>query len=81
MLFTRKLLGAAFVIALFVTGAVPSQAKDRDDRKCEQRIHKAEEKLRNAERRHGDHSRQAENARRELEDARARCHRGDHDRK
>ena len=75
MLFTRKLLGAAFVIALFVTGAVPSQAKDRDDRKCEQRIHKAEVKLQNAERKHGDHSRQAEKARRDLEDARARCHR------
>lgn len=75
MLTTRKLLGAAFAIALFVSGAVPSQARDRNDRRCEQRIHKAEEKLRQAERKHGPGSRQAEQRRRELQEAREHCHR------
>ncbi len=80
MLISRKLLGAVFVTALFITGAVTTQAKDRDDRKCERRVEKAEQKLRQAERRHGEHSRQAEHLRHELEEARERCHHRDRDR-
>ena len=41
---TRTLI-AIFVVALFLGGAVPTQALDRDhdnDRKCEQRIRNAE---------------------------------------
>jgi hypothetical protein len=75
MLITRKLLGAAFVVALFITGAVPTQARERDGRRCEQRIHKAERNLQNAIRKHGERSRQAEQRRRELEEVREHCHR------
>ena len=79
MQLTRKLLAAAFLVSLFVTSAIPMQARDRDDHKCEQRIRKAEEKLRQAERKHGEHSRQADQRRHELEEARERCHHGDRD--
>jgi hypothetical protein len=78
-----KALIAVCVVSLFLAGAVPARAldrdHDRDDRKCEQRIHKAEERLRQAERKHGEHSRQAEQARHQLEEARERCHHGDRD--
>ena len=73
---------AIFVVALFLGGAVPTQALDRDhdnDRKCEQRIRNAENKLQQAVRKHGERSRQAEQRRHELQEARQRCHRGDRD--
>ena len=77
---TRTLI-AAFVVALFLAGAVPTQAMDRGhdwERKCEQRIRNAESKLQQAIRKHGERSRQAQNRRRELEEARERCRRGRH---
>jgi glucosamine 6-phosphate synthetase-like amidotransferase/phosphosugar isomerase protein len=79
MLKKTKTLIAAFVVTLFLAGAVPTQAMDRDhdrERKCEQRIRNAENKLQQAIRKHGERSRQAENRRRELEEARERCRRG-----
>ena len=75
MQLTRKLLAAAFLVSLFAAGAIPMQARDRDDHKCEQRVRQAEERLRQAERKHGEHSRQAEQRRHQLEEARERCHR------
>lgn len=78
-----KIVVSAIVLIMFLASTVPARAlvRDRDDdRKCEQRIHKAEDKLQNAIRKHGEHSRQAEQCRHELEEARERCHRGDHDR-
>jgi len=75
---TRTLI-AAFVVALFLAGAVPMQAMDRNhdwERKCEQRIRNAEYKLQQAIRKHGERSRQAEHRRRELEEARERCRHG-----
>jgi hypothetical protein len=74
---TRTLI-ATFVVALFLAGAVPTQAMDRGndwERKCEQRIRNAEYKLQQAIRKHGERSRQAQNRRRELEEARERCRR------
>ena len=74
---TRTLI-AALAVALFLAGAVPSQAMQRNhdwERKCEQRIRNAEYKLQQAIRRHGERSRQAQNRRRELEEARERCRR------
>jgi hypothetical protein len=73
---TRTLI-AAFAVALFLAGAIPTQAMDRHDweRKCEQRIRNAEYKLQQAIRKHGERSRQAQNRRRELEEARERCRR------
>ena len=70
-----------FVSALIIGGfsAIPAQAFDRDDERCENRIHKAERDLERAERRHGEHSRQAEEKRHRLEEIRERCHH-DHDR-
>jgi len=44
------------IIGSFVA-AVPVQAFDRDDDRCEQRIRDAERDLHKAERRHGEHSR------------------------
>lgn len=78
-----KIVVSAIVLIMFLASTVPARAlvRDRDDdRKCEQRIHKAEDKLQNAIRKHGEHSRQAEQRRHELEEARERCHHGDHDR-
>ncbi len=74
-----KLLIAALVAFGFVAGTMPVRADDRDDRKCEQRIHKAEEQLEKAIRRHGEHSEQAEQRRHQLEETRERCHHRDHD--
>jgi F0F1-type ATP synthase epsilon subunit len=75
---TRKLFAAAFLVSLFATSAIPVQARDRDDHRCEQRIRQAEQKLRQAERKHGERSRQAEQRRRQLEEAREHCR---HDRR
>lgn len=79
-----KALIAACVVSLFLAGAVPARAldrdHDRDDRKCEKQIRKAEDNLQRAIRKHGERSRQAEQRRHQLEEARERCHRGDHDR-
>jgi uncharacterized membrane protein len=78
-----KALIAAIVISVFLAGAVPTRALDRNhdrDERCEKRIHKAEEQLSKAIRRHGEHSRQADQRRHELEEARERCHHGDRDR-
>lgn len=81
MIQKAKALIAAIVVSVFLAGAVPARALDRDhDEKCEKRIHKAEEQLSKAIRKHGEHSRQAEQRRHELEEARERCHHGDHDR-
>jgi len=83
MLQKGKVVISAIVLVMFLASTVPVRAlvRDRDDdRKCEQRIHKAEDKLQNAIRKHGEHSRQAEQRRHELEEARERCHHGDHDR-
>ncbi|HEU4416380.1 MAG TPA: hypothetical protein VFT65_16445 [Candidatus Angelobacter sp.] len=80
MLQKGKALIAAAIVCVFIAGAVPARALDRDhdnDRRCEQRIRNAENNLHNAERKHGEHSRQAEKRRHELEEARERCH---HDR-
>ena len=70
---------AGLIVFSFAVAVVPLQARDRDDRKCEQRIHKAQEALERAERKHGSHSRQAEQRRHELEEARERCHHRDRD--
>ena len=67
-----KLLVATMIIGSFVA-AVPVQAFDRDDDRCEQRIRDAERDLHKAERRHGEHSRQAENKRHRLEEIREHC--------
>jgi len=74
---TRTLI-AAMVVAVFLAGAVPTQAMGRGDweRKCEQRIRNAEYKLQQAIRKHGERSRQAEHRRRDLEEVRERCRRG-----
>lgn len=74
---TRLLVVTAVLGSFFAT--VPLRAVDRDDRRCEERIHKAQEQLERAERRHGEHSRQAEEKRHHLEEVRERCHGGDHD--
>jgi hypothetical protein len=73
---------AAILAGFFLLGsAVPSRALDRDDEKCERRVHKAEMNLQKAIRRHGEHSPQAEQRRHQLEEARERCrHDHDHDR-
>lgn len=78
-LLRTKLLIAALITFGFIAGTVPGRALDRDDEKCERRVHKAEENLEKAIRRHGEHSRQAEQRRHDLEEARERCHH-DHDR-
>ena len=77
---TRKpAILAAILAAFFLLGsAVPSRALDRDDERCERRVHKAEAALQKAIDRHGEHSRQADQKRRELEETRERC-RHDHD--
>ena len=77
-----KAVIAALVVSVFLAGAVPARAldRDRDDRRCEQRIRKAENNLEKAIRRHGPRSRQAEQRRHELEEARERCHHRDRDR-
>lgn len=83
MLQKGKVVVSAIVLVMFLASTVPVRAlvRDRDDdRKCEQRIHKAENRLQNAIRKHGEHSRQAEQRRHELEEARERCHHGDRDR-
>ena len=80
MLHKGKIVVSAVVLVMFLAGTVPVRALVRDDdRKCEQRIHRAEDKLQNAMRKHGEHSRQAERRRHELEEARERCHHGDRD--
>ncbi|HKV93612.1 MAG TPA: hypothetical protein VJW20_13780 [Candidatus Angelobacter sp.] len=81
MLHKGKIVVSAVVLVMFLAGTVPVRALIRDDdRKCEQRIHRAEDKLQNAIRKHGEHSRQAEQRRHELEEARERCHHhGDRD--
>ena len=83
MLQKAKAFIAASVVFLFLAGAVPIQARDRDhdrDERCERQIRRAEQNLHKAIRRHGEHSRQAEQRRHDLEEARERCHRGDRDR-
>ena len=78
MLHKGKTIVSAIVIALFLAGTVPARALVRDDdRRCEERIHKAEANLQNAIRKHGERSRQAERRRHELQEARERCHHGD----
>lgn len=72
-----KLIVGSLVIFSFFVAVAPLQAFDRDDERCERRIHKAQEALEKAVRRHGEHSRQAEEKRHELEETRERCH---HDR-
>ena len=79
MLKETRILFATLVASLLLSVAMPTQALDRDDRKCEQRIHRAEDNLRQAERRHGEHSRQAQQRRRQLEEARERCRHNDRD--
>jgi len=78
-----KAIIAACVLTVFLAGAIPARAldrdHDRDDRKCRQRIEKAEQRLAQAERRHGPASRQAQQRRHELEEVRERCHHGDRD--
>ncbi len=73
----RKAALAAVVLGFFLSvgSAVPSQARDRNDRKdkCEQQVRKAQENLNKAIQKHGERSRQAEQQRRKLEDARAKC--------
>jgi F0F1-type ATP synthase epsilon subunit len=79
---TRKpAIIAAILAVLFLVGsAVPSRALDRDDERCERRVHKAEAALQKSIDKHGEHSRQAEQKRRSLEEARERCRHGrDHD--
>lgn len=73
-----KFLIAVLIVFGFIGGTVTARADDRDDKKCEKRIHKAEEQLEKAVRKHGEHSEQAERKRHDLEEARERCH--DHDR-
>ena len=80
MLHKTRLFIATLIIGGFIATALPVQAFDRDDRKCEQRIHKAQERLEQAERKHGEHSMQAEQKRHELAEVRERCHH-DHDRR
>lgn len=78
----RMLFPALLVMAGLLGGSVPARA-DRDDDRCEMRIHKAEEKLRRAVERYGENSRQAHKRHEQLEDARRRCGRDrdrDHDR-
>ena len=67
----------ALGVLLLAGGAALTQASD-NDRRCNQRIHKAEENLRKAVNRHGEQSRQAEKRRHELEEAQRSCG-GDHD--
>lgn len=71
-------LSACLMLSCF---AFAQERHDRDheqDRKCQQRIHKAEGNLQQAIRKHGERSKQAEKRRHELEQARERC--GHHDR-
>ena len=68
----------ALGVLLLAGGVARTQASD-NDRRCEQRIHKAEENLRKEIDRHGEHSRQAEKRRHELEEAKRSCG-GDRDR-
>ena len=77
-----KLLIAGLIAFGFMAGTVQVRALDRDDEKCEKRIHKAQENLEKAIRKHGEHSEAAERRRHELEEVRERCHhdRDDHDR-
>ena len=70
---------ALFMALCFLMGTIPARALDRDDHRCEERIHKAEANLEKAIHKHGEHSRQAEKKRHDLEEARERCHH-DHDR-
>jgi hypothetical protein len=74
-----KLWIAAFIALSFLASTIPARAFDRDDHRCERRIHRAEENLDRAVRKHGEHSRQAEQRRHELEEAREHCrhHEGD----
>jgi len=67
---------AACVVSLFLAGALPVRALDRDHdgHRCERQIRKAENNLQKAIRKHGERSRQAERRRHELEEARERCH-------
>lgn len=76
-----KLLMVAAIAAVFLASSIPAQARDRDrdDRKCQQKIYKAEERLEQAVRKHGPHSRQTEQRRRKLEETREKC-RHDRDR-
>lgn len=76
-----KLLIAALIAFGFMGSTVTVRADDhdRDDRKCEKRVHKAEEQLEKAVRRHGERSEQAERKRHDLEEAREHCHGHDHD--
>ncbi|HEY6350197.1 MAG TPA: hypothetical protein VI636_12390 [Candidatus Angelobacter sp.] len=76
-----KLLIAALITFGFMCGTVTVRADDhdRDDKKCEKRVHKAEEQLEKAIRKHGEHSEQAERKRHDLEETRERCHDRDHD--
>ena len=62
----------ALGVLLLAGGVARTQASD-NDRKCQQRVHRAEEKLRKEIDRHGEQSRQAEKRRHELEEARRSC--------
>jgi hypothetical protein len=77
---TRKpaILAAILAVLFLVGSAVPSRALDRNDERCERRVHKAEAALQKSIDKHGEHSRQAEQKRRALDEARDRC-RHDHD--
>ena len=74
MMQRARALIAACVVSLFLVGAVPVRALDRDGHRCEKQIRKAEYNLQKAIRKHGERSRQAERRRHELEEARERCH-------
>ena len=76
----RMLLIALLTIAGLLGGPVLARA-DRDNERCEKRVHQAEEKLRLAVERHGENSPQAHKRHEQLEDVRRQCHRDrDHDR-
>ena len=71
---------ALLTIGGLVGGSIPAHA-DRDDDRCERKVHKAEERLRQAVDRYGENSRQAHRRHEQLEEARRRCGRDhDHDR-
>ena len=79
MLHKTRLFISTLIIGGFIVTALPIQAFDRDDERCERQIHKAQEQLEKAVHKHGEHSRQAEEKRHHLEEVRERCHH-DHDR-
>jgi hypothetical protein len=75
ILLKTKLSIAALIAFGLLAATIPARAYDRDDQKCEMRIHRAEQNLERAIRKHGVHSPQAERRREQLERVRARCRR------